>query len=265
MVAALAEHHRLYPIDRAYRGGRNDSTRIDPSLAATNVLGCRCPDWSGHEANLTHAPNGTTSHMPRIHLILTFAMSVCLVSGCSYRCFTNPYYRQPSIVGNAKSTLSWTKDTIFVDLDEGLSMGVSECDGSRRICVQFLIDAGHRLVVPDPVATIWNQSGKKVGAAIGYRSGRNDFSPDREAGPIEFVGGVDRPRTSIEKAMSKTMGWNKFRMTFEVEGEETSPTGVDEVYVQLPNMLLDTPTVPIPRFHFRRVIETHCQLRSFST
>jgi hypothetical protein len=113
--------------------------------------------------------------------------------------------------------------------------------------------------VTDPVVSIQTQSGQILGV------GTYERFPvvDREAmahTPIEFVGGVDRPRTDWERTLSKTMGWNKYGMTFEIPKQTDG-----EIYVALPRMLLDTHAVPVPRFRFRQAIEEHCSVHSFGT
>jgi hypothetical protein len=195
--------------------------------------------------------------MSRVDLILLalIMMFASLSSGCAYYCWGAPtYYGQPSVTADTKFTQSGTRDAVYVDVAEGLSIGVSRCDAPQTVCVRILIDAGHRLVVPDPaVLSVQTQSGQVLGVGAYLRFPQNVTYAMTQT-PIEFIGGVDPPRSDWERSLSKTRGWNEYRITFEVP----RTAAADEIYVELPRMLLDTHAMPVPRFRLRRVIVEDC-------
>jgi hypothetical protein len=141
--------------------------------------------------------------------------------------------------------------------------------GPASICVQFVIDSGHRLVVTDPAISIRNQNGQLVEngipkpwvwAADGVAKPWELAAKAESEAPtvkahvsIELIGGVDPKLSSLERALSKTAGRKKYNMAF-----EAPKTDGGEIYVELPTMLLDSNVVLAPHFRFRRVTEDRC-------
>jgi hypothetical protein len=179
------------------------------------------------------------------------AAIACLVAGCTTTCFTRPWYRQAAVVGNQEHRTSLTHRTLEVDVAAGFSVAISECDNAERICVEFLVDAGHRLVMPDPVAPVLDAGGARTGTAMPLL-----YPVGTPLHPIEFVGGVDRPRSDFERKLSKTMGWSRHSLWFGMPDARGAADA--EVVVELPRMVLDGKPVVSPRIRFRRVIEEHC-------
>jgi len=193
------------------------------------------------------------SQADRIALALIMVF-VSLSAGCAYYCWGTPvYYRQPAVAADAKFTQSRTNDAVYVDVAEGLSIGVSQCDAPQTVCVRIRINAGHRLAVLDPaVLSIQTQGGQTLGVGAYLRFPENVTYAMTQT-PIEFVGGAGGPRSELERKLSHTAGWDEYGMTFAVPR-----TYVDEIYVELPRMLLDTHLVRVPRFRLQRVIMEEC-------